>query len=145
MKLSVLHEEYCDACGGWDTKQGGTGHKIGCPIAKTGTPITMASSARKESKLWGHAPTIPVDHITSVYSKIKEHGGVITDYDGSSPDYVGLAILFDSYDDADAFGQRIGADEPVDIMKRWPRYSEYLKLWDSGEKEHEFVREFGLS
>lgn len=30
---------YCAGCGGWDKKQGGSGHRFGCKIAESGTPI----------------------------------------------------------------------------------------------------------
>lgn len=31
---------YCPACGGWDRKQGGTGHKLMCPVGQAGAPIS---------------------------------------------------------------------------------------------------------
>lgn len=30
---------YCAYCGGWDKKQGGVGHRLGCKVGKPGTPI----------------------------------------------------------------------------------------------------------
>lgn len=35
----IVSEDYCDACGGWDKEQWGTGHKIGCPVGEPNTPI----------------------------------------------------------------------------------------------------------
>jgi hypothetical protein len=36
----IITEGYCAACGGWDQKQGGSGHKARCKIGQPGTPIT---------------------------------------------------------------------------------------------------------
>ena len=40
MRLTGLHEGYCNACGGWDKAQGGRGHSAGCPDGAANSPIT---------------------------------------------------------------------------------------------------------
>lgn len=47
----ILSEEYCNSCGGWDKKQGGTGHKYGCPKGGAGIPIAALVDDTKEIAL----------------------------------------------------------------------------------------------
>ena len=67
----ILNEAYCSACGGWDRAQMGTGHKLGCPIGKPGTPIAAQDKMTSESGLWICSGRSERGWLDLVYSSIK--------------------------------------------------------------------------
>lgn len=103
----ILPEEYCQACGGWDKKQGGIGHKYGCPKGKDGTPI-----AAQAADLRGISVVIDlIDSETcSLYNAIKNIGAIVAFNRNSVSDMV-VKIGF-RISDADSILDAIGRAIP---------------------------------
>jgi hypothetical protein len=166
MRLSVLHEAYCDACGGWDAKQGGTGHKIGCPVGKTGTQIFAPVVAVPESGIEGGIieGRFDIGDIEHIYSEIKGYSGVIVKYEQPSPNEILVRIMFDNKKKAEGFNDLVNDPHVIgsDIFKvvlsptslkeiggptgmDKDALDKMIKRYNSGRIDSNFVHEFDLS
>ena len=127
--MKLMFEAYCPACGGWDVKQGGSGHKLGCPVGEPGTPISSMDASKTFVVNFD-----PAD-IEMVYGLIKANIGTIINYNVTED----IITVYVSFDDV-THGKSFVGDmmrEGIDVQ---PSKATVLK-----DAEQRFINRFDLS
>jgi hypothetical protein len=60
VKEDIIREGHCQACGGWDAKQGGSGHKRGCKVGTPGASIDDGADEHGFINLDPSSPPPPI-------------------------------------------------------------------------------------
>jgi len=151
MKLTNLHEDYCDACGGWDKEQWGRGHKLGCPVGEPDTPIARSEEPDVEEDHALVVAEFDADDVEEVYTHIKAYGGTIVERRDTPTDVV-ATVIFDGLKEAGEFA-RLGCVR-IKVLPRLMRdlpaqdaqhVHELMHNYVTGQVDAQLVKDFYLS